>query len=237
VIEARGVGKYFGRRKVLGALDIKIDEGETVALMGPNGAGKTTLLRILATLSEPSTGEVFVDGRSSYEDPVMARKAIGFVGHSTYTYDDLTALENLRFYWRMYGLPAAEFQKVGPGLLGRVGLSHRVNDRASVFSKGMRQRLAIARALLHSPKVLLLDEPYSSLDQKGVDILSQVLAEERSRGCSILVVTHDLQRIGAVADRADILAGGRVAQSFDPAAIKRGDLEKSYRTITEGGIL
>jgi heme ABC exporter ATP-binding subunit CcmA len=237
MIEARSVSKHFGRRKVLSGLDIKIGEGETVALLGPNGAGKTTLLRILATLSEPSTGEVFVGGRSSYEDPVMARKAIGFVGHSTYTYDDLTALENLRFFWHMYGLPSAEFQRVGSELLGRVGLSHRVNDRAAVFSKGMRQRLAIARALLHSPKVLLLDEPYSSLDQKGVDILSQVLAEERSRGCSILVVTHDLQRIGAVADRADILAGGRVAQSFDPVAIKRGDLEKNYRTISEGGIL
>lgn len=237
MIEARSVSKHFGRRRVLSGLDIKIDEGETVALMGPNGAGKTTLLRILATLSEPSTGEVFVDGRSSYDDPIIARKAIGFVGHSTYTYDDLTALENLRFYWRMYGLPAAEFPRIGTELLGRVGLSHRVNDRAAVFSKGMRQRLAIARALLHSPKVLLLDEPYSSLDQKGVDILSQVLAEERSRGCSILVVTHDLQRISAVADRADILAGGRIAQSFDPASIRRGDLEKSYRTISEGGIL
>ena len=237
MIEARSVSKHFGRRKVLSGLDIKIDEGETVALMGPNGAGKTTLLRILATLSEPSTGEVFIGGRSSHEDPVMARKAIGFVGHSTYTYDDLTALENLRFYWHMYGMPGAEFQRVGPEMLARVGLSHRVNDRAAVFSKGMRQRLAIARALLHSPKVLLLDEPYSSLDQKGIDIMSQVLAEERSRGCSILVVTHDLQRISAVADRADILAGGRVAQSFDPAAIKRGDLEKNYRTVTEGGIL
>lgn len=237
MIEARSVSKHFGRRRVLSGLDIKIDEGETVALMGPNGAGKTTLLRILATLSEPSTGEVFVDGRSSYDDPIIARKAIGFVGHSTYTYDDLTALENLRFYWRMYGLPAAEFLRIGTELLARVGLSHRVNDRAAVFSKGMRQRLAIARALLHSPKVLLLDEPYSSLDQKGVDILSQVLAEERSRGCSILVVTHDLQRISAVADRADILAGGRIAQSFDPASIRRGDLEKSYRTISEGGIL
>lgn len=174
MIEAKEVSKHFGRRKVLNSLDLKVGDGEIVALMGPNGSGKTTLLRILATLATPSGGDVLLQGRSVYEDPVPARRSIGVVGHSTYTYDDLTALENLRFYWSMNGLPGAQFEDAGASMLRRVGLSHRMNDRAAVFSRGMRQRLAIARALIHSPKVLLLDEPFSSLDQKGVDILSQI---------------------------------------------------------------
>lgn len=236
MIEARGISKHFGRRKVLNSLDLSVGDSEIVALMGPNGSGKTTLLRILSTLTSPSGGDVLLQGVSVYEDPVLARKSIGVVGHSTYTYDDLTALENLRFYWTMNGLPASQFGDAGPALLRRVGLSHRMNDRAAVFSKGMRQRLAIARGLINSPKVLLLDEPFSSLDQKGVDILSQILLEERGKGTSILVVTHDIGRISALATRADVLAGGRIAQSFGSGEIGRGELDRSYRQAAEGGI-
>ena len=174
MIEARGISKAFGRRKVLDKIDLVVGDGEVVALMGPNGAGKTTLLRILATLLEPSSGDVVIQSVRVFDDPATARKAIGVIGHSPYVYDDLTALENLSFYWSMYGLPRAKFEDAGNAMLDRVGLSHRKHDRASVFSKGMRQRLAIARALLHSPDVLLLDEPFSSLDQKGVNMLSQI---------------------------------------------------------------
>ncbi len=236
MIEARGVSKHFGRRKVLSWLDIRVGDGEIVALMGPNGAGKTTLLRILATLLEPSSGQVIIGGGDAREDPIRTRRLVGVVGHSTYTYDDLTALENLRFFWSMNSMPRRDFQRAGIEMLRRVGLSHRMNDRASVFSRGMRQRLAIARALIHSPKVLLLDEPFSSLDQKGVDILTQILMEERSRGCSVLIVTHDVQRIAALADRADILQGGRIARSFDSSAIRRGDLDAGYRASSEAGV-
>lgn len=237
MIEARGVSKHFGRRKVLNSLDLKVGDGEIVALMGPNGSGKTTLLRILATLTMPSGGDVLLQGKSVYEDPVPARKSIGFVGHSTYTYDDLTALENLRFFWSMNDLPRAQFKDAGVSMLRRVGLSHRMNDRAAVFSKGMRQRLAIARALIHSPRILLLDEPFSSLDQKGVDILSQILLEERGNGRSILVVTHDIERISALADRAEVLLSGRITRSFSSDQIRQGELERSYRQASEGGIL
>ncbi|HEX9907191.1 MAG TPA: heme ABC exporter ATP-binding protein CcmA [Thermoplasmata archaeon] len=236
MIEARGVAKHFGRRKVLDGVDLKVGDGEIVALIGPNGAGKTTLIRILSTLLSPSSGDVLLGGQSVREDPSHFRRYIGVVGHSTYTYDDLTALENLRFFWSMNGLAAGDFDECGRGLLRRVGLAHRMNDRASVFSRGMRQRLAIARALIHSPKVLLMDEPFSSLDQKGVDIVHQLLLEERKRGCSILLVTHDLQRIHNLADRADVLDRGRVSRSFDAEAIRRGDLERGYETMSEGGI-
>jgi len=236
VIQARGVGKRFGRRKVLEGLDIDVGPGQIVALMGPNGSGKTTLLRILAALTSPTSGRVVVAGFDVSEEPISARRRIGLVGHSTYTYDDLTALENLRFYRSMYGRPQDGFDDAGRDLLRRVGLAHRMNDRASVLSRGMRQRLAIARALIHSPKVLLLDEPFSSLDQKGVDVLSQILQEERARGCSILVVTHDIDRVSALADRADLLVRGRISQSFDRSAIMSGQLLSAYRTSSEGGI-
>jgi heme ABC exporter ATP-binding subunit CcmA len=236
VIEAKGISKTFGRRRVLDKVDLVVGDGELVALMGPNGAGKTTLLRILATLLEPSAGDVIVQSVRLRDDPVTARKSIGVIGHSPYVYDDLTALENLSFYWSMYGLPRGKFEEAGPAMLGRVGLSHRMHDRTAVFSKGMRQRLAIARALLHSPNILLLDEPFSSLDQKGVDILSQILIEEKAKGRSILVVTHDVQRISSLADRADILTGGRVARSYDSRAIAKGELDSGYRSSIEGGV-
>ena len=236
MIEARAVTKRFGRRTVLNGLNLKIDDGEIVALMGPNGAGKTTLLRLMSTLAEPSGGDVLLGGKSVYDDPVIARRSIGVVGHSTYTYDDLTAMENLRFYWAMNGLPRKDFEATGKRLLQRVGLSHRMNDRVAVFSKGMRQRLAVARAILHSPKVLLLDEPFSSLDEKGNEVLSQILSEERSRGVSILIVTHDIQRISSLADRAEVLVRGKIERSFDRAAIARGELEAGYRASSEGVI-
>jgi heme ABC exporter ATP-binding subunit CcmA len=231
------VGKHFGRRTVLKGLDIKVSDGEIVALMGPNGAGKTTLLRILATLTEPSSGSVLLNEKDVHDDPVIARKAIGVVGHSTYTYDDMTALENLRFYWLMNGLPAKDFEGHGKRMLQRVGLAHRMNDRAAIFSKGMRQRLAVARALIHSPGILLLDEPFSSLDQKGVDILSQILTEERSKGCAIMIVTHDVQRIAALADRADILSSGRITRSFAAASIRGGELAQNYNASVQGDVV
>ena len=236
MIQARGIVKTFGRRKVLDKVDLVVGDGELVALMGPNGAGKTTLLRILATLLEPTAGDVVVKSFVLRDDPVAARKAIGVIGHSPYVYDDLTALENLSFFWSMYGLPRSDFEVSGPAILRRVGLSHRMHDRAGFFSKGMRQRLAIARALLHSPEILLLDEPFSSLDQKGVDLLSQILTDEKAKGKSILVVSHDVQRISTMADRAEILSGGRIARTYDSEAIRSGGLVSGYRSSNEGGI-
>lgn len=237
MIEARGVSKAFGRRTVLDKVDIKVSDGEIVALMGPNGAGKTTLLRVLATLLEPSAGEVLVQSRRVTDDPANSRRTMGVIGHSSYVYDDLTALENLAFYWSMYGLPRQDFKATSASILTRVGLSHRTHDRAAIFSKGMRQRLAIARSLLHSPQILLLDEPFSSLDQKGVDMLSQILGEERAKGRSILVITHDISRVSSLADRADILARGRIVRSFAKGILRTGEFESGYRASFEGGVI
>ncbi len=214
---------------------MQVNDGEIVALMGPNGAGKTTLLRILSTLISPSVGEVLVTGKNVYDDPVVARKQIGVVGHSTYAYDDLTAIENLRFHWLLHGLPSKEFEKKAVEMLRRVGLAHRMHDRTSVFSKGMRQRLAIARALISSPSVLLLDEPFSSLDQKGVEMLTQILTEERAAGRCILIVTHDALAIKSLADRAVVLSGGRISKIFDSDSVRSGEVPNGYKAVLEGG--
>lgn len=235
MIEARGIGKHFSRRTVLQDLDLKVSDGELVALLGSNGAGKTTLLRILGTLLSPSAGDVLIDDVSVFEDVALARRSIGMVGHSTYTYDDLTALENLRFYWLMNSMQRSSFDAIGKELLRRVGLSHRMNDRAAIFSRGMRQRLAIARSLIHSPKVLLYDEPFASLDQRGIDIVSQILTEERKKKRAIVVVTHDLASVSALADRALVLSKRRIAGSFDRHQIADGSLKSAYSEIVAEG--
>lgn len=209
-------------------------DGEIVALLGPNGAGKTTLLRILSTLTRPDKGEVLLDGLDIYEEPVDARKKLGVVGHSNYLYDDLSPIENLRFYWSMNSLPKEGFESTAEGVLGRLGIMHRMNDRVSVLSKGMRQRLAIARALIHSPKVLLLDEPYSSLDQKGVEILTAMLSEQRAKGVSVVIVTHDASRIAELADRVDVLLEGKICKTFARQDLAKNDFEQEYRASIEG---
>lgn len=231
MLEIKGISKSFGRRKVLDGLDMTVDSGQIVALMGPNGAGKTTLLRIVSTLTSPSSGDVLIDGESVFQDSVYARGSIGVVGHSTYIYDDLTPLENLKFYLSMNGIVGKGAEDLARSLLDRVGLTHRINDRSAVLSRGMRQRLAIARALSHSPKILLLDEPFSSLDQRGVEILTEMLENEREKGRSIIVITHEFSRITSLMDRADILIRGKIHRSFGSEELSNMDLRSSYREI------
>ena len=160
-IRVEGLGKTFGRRDVLRDVSFTVPRGGFLTLFGPNGAGKTTTLRLVATLLRPSTGSVAVAGHDLRDDPQPVRWAIGFISHEPLLYRDLTAEENLRFYADMYGL--ADPQRRIADLLERVELSHRRYDLTRTFSKGMLQRLAIARALLHKPCVLLLDEPHSGL--------------------------------------------------------------------------
>lgn len=236
MIEVKGIGKHFGKRKVLDSLDMSVANGEIVSLIGPNGAGKTTLLRIMSTLMRPSYGDIHIDGTSIFEEPSDARKNIGMVGHSTYTYDDLTTLENMKFYMAMNAISRSDFDRLAKPLLKRIGLFHRVNDRAAVLSRGMRQRLAIGRAIIHSPRVLLLDEPFSSLDQKGVDILMGILREEREKQRSILLVSHDIPLAASISDRVDILLGGKISDSI-PSKNRSGDeIASIYASALEGGI-
>ncbi|MBV8087885.1 MAG: heme ABC exporter ATP-binding protein CcmA [Chloroflexi bacterium] len=198
MIAARDLTKVFGRTSALRGIDLSLAPGERLAVIGPNGAGKTTLLRLLATLERPTSGSVLIDGAEGRR----SRARIGFVGHQTLLQPELTALENLAFYGRLYG--------VGPtrctALLTELGLSPRAHARASTLSRGQQQRLAIARALLHDPPVLLLDEPDTGLDADGLQLLETLLA---SKERTVVFSTHNRPWAAAVATRTLELEGGR----------------------------
>ena len=208
MIEIRGLAKTFGARKALAGLSLMVEPGEFVTLVGPNGAGKTTLLRVLAMLTRPSSGTVRVAGRDLAKAGDVVRRQIGFVSHRTLLYEDLTAEQNLRFYARMYELSEAtpRIQE----LLARVGLSTRRSDLVRTLSRGMQQRLAIARAMLHRPRLLLLDEPYAGLDPWAAQILTGLIQESVGEGGTVLLATHDLELGLALGQRVVVLARGRL---------------------------
>ncbi len=209
MIETYALRKSFGPRPVLRGVDLEVAPGECLALMGPNGAGKTTLMRILATLSKPTSGTVRVAGLPLPAAASDVRRRLGVVAHHTLLYTDLSATENLEFYARFYGLTHAQPRIAA--VLEQVGLTSRRHDLVRTFSRGMQQRLAIGRALLHDPEVLMFDEPYTGLDPHAADMLDDVLRGARASGRTMLVTTHDLARALALADRVAILARGVIA--------------------------
>ena len=219
--------KRFGLKTVLRGLDFRVEPGEFVALLGPNGAGKTTFLRILASLSRPTLGEVFIAG---YRLPAQAgpvRRRLGVVSHLPLLYGDLTAEENLRFYGRMYGVPELN-RRIGE-VLELVGLAGRRRDLVRTFSRGMQQRLAIGRAVLHDPEVMLFDEPHTGLDQDACNMLDNVLREVASRGRTVVMTSHDLARTADLASRFDVLSRGSIAASTHRDEIEPNQLLAYYR--------
>jgi len=224
MIRVRNLSKSFGRRPVLTDLDLDVAEGDCLALLGPNGAGKTTLLRIIAALSKPASGSVRVAGVDLRQDPISARKQIGFLSHQPLLYGDLSAEENLMFYARMYDVhnPRRRIQE----LLTQVGLASYRHDPVRTFSRGMTQRLAIARAFLHDPSVLLLDEPYTGLDRQAAAMLDRVLHAVGLHARTVILTTHELEHAWRVSNRAALLVGGRIVygqtrDARDPAAFRR----------------
>jgi heme exporter protein A len=226
-IAVRGIRVAFGATIVLRGIDLTVPWGARLALLGPNGAGKSSLLRILATLARPTAGSVRIAEQDALAAPLAVRRAIGVVAHQTYLYDELTARENLRFYGALYDLPALDARIAE--LLDRVGLTAQRNARAATLSRGQQQRLTIARALLHDPPILLLDEPDTGLDLAAFGLLEGLLrAEERT----VLLTTHNLRQATRLCDRYAILNGGRLVTS---APLTRGDdatLEERYRQAT-----
>ena len=209
LITVEKLDKTFSARWALRSVSFRVVPGEIVALVGPNGAGKTTLLRILATLARPDSGDILIGKIPLGQHANTARAAIGFVGHQTFMYDDLTAEENLRFFARLYDLPdiPERVRKVA----ARVGIEHRLGDITRTLSRGLQQRLTLARMLLHEPVVLLLDEPYTGLDKTAADLLDDIMLEAKKEGRGILFSTHDLERGLAVCDRALVMKAGRLA--------------------------
>ncbi len=209
MIQIRSLSKSFGMKPVLNNIDLSIEPGEFVALLGANGSGKTTLLRIVATLSRPNSGEVQVGRLSLPTHAYAVRQLVGVVSHQPLLYGELTAEENLRFYARMYGLGAAEARITT--VLAQVNLEQRQHDLVRTFSRGMQQLLAIARATLHQPKVLLFDEPHTGLDQDAAKMLDDVLRSVAAVGRTVLMTTHDLARGLELSDRVAILSRGKIA--------------------------
>jgi len=238
MIEVRGLVKSFGSKVALDGVDLDVAEGEFMTLVGPNGAGKTTLIRILATLTKPTQGSVRVAGYDLAKEGAEVRRRIGLASHQTLLYDDLSAEENLRFYGRMYEVPDLEERITA--LLQRVGLEHRRHDLVRTFSRGMQQRLALARALLHDPAILLLDEPYTGLDQQAAEVLREVLPpplspltlggkKGRVRARTVLMTTHNLERGLELCDRAAILVNGRIVHQADRSQLDVATFREAYR--------
>jgi heme exporter protein A len=215
-IVAEGLRREFGGIPVLAGIDLTVDAGELVVLLGANGAGKTTLLRVLATLLRPSGGTLRLFGEDASQRPPAARRRVGHVGHESACYPDLTGRENLRFYAELHGVPDPESRITE--LLRWAGLEEAARRAVRVYSRGMVQRLALARALLHGPELLLLDEPFSGLDPSASARLQSLLAELRRSGHAIVLSTHDVERVAAIATRVAILHRGRIAWTRDGAA-------------------
>lgn len=210
-VTATDVGRHFGRRKALAQISFTSRAGDIVGLLGPNGAGKSTLLAILATLLAPSTGQVVYGGHSAHTAGADLRSRLGLLGHDLYLYPELTARENLFFFARLYGLNDAVSRVEAS--LARAGLADRADDQVSAFSRGMRQRLALERALVHGPRLLLLDEPFTGLDQASAAALVTRLKGLQDEGCLIILATHDLDVAEGLLSRVLYLRNGRMVRA------------------------
>ncbi|MGH9749086.1 MAG: ABC transporter ATP-binding protein [Candidatus Polarisedimenticolia bacterium] len=234
-IRARRLTRLFGPIPALEGVDLEVPRGGCVAILGLNGAGKSTLLRLCATLLRPSGGGLAILGGDAGADPQALRRRIGYLSHRTFLHDHLTGFENLQFYARLYGLTAP--REAARGGLARAGLADRGDDLVGTYSRGMQQRLAIARALLHRPDLILLDEPFTGLDRDAAGRLERLLREEKHAGRTILLATHDLGPVVRLADRVVILAAGRIAADRPAAGLDAAGLDAllAERSAAPGG--
>ena len=225
--------KSYGLKPILRQVALHVQQGERVALLGANGAGKTTLLRIIAGLTKPDRGSVQIAGLDVVEDAQETRQLVGFVAHQPYLYEELTALENLLFFGKMYCVPNA--RKHADELLAQVGMEMRARERVGNFSRGQIQRIAWARALLHTPSLLLLDEPDTGLDTEGVALIEQLLNAHTQRGGTILFTTHQIERAHQLGDRCVTLANGRIEaeeeNGRDTSVPTGGSIETTHVTM------
>ncbi|MBE2184682.1 MAG: heme ABC exporter ATP-binding protein CcmA [Anaerolineae bacterium] len=224
LIETEDLTKSFGYVPVIKRLTLKIERGECVALLGANGSGKSTLLRMLSSLSKATGGVIRIGGWELPREATSIRAQIGMVAHKPLLYENLTAAENLQFFGRLYHLDPVKNKIRADILLEQVGLARRANDLVRTFSRGMQQRLSIVRALLHDPDILLLDEPHTGLDQRGVMLLNELIMAARAEGRTILMATHEFNHAALLATRILILERGsmildRPAADLDSAQL------------------
>ena len=228
-IEARGVEKRFGRAVALRGIDLRVEQGSSLAILGPNGAGKSTLLGIMAGLARPTSGSLEVCGERANRPSARAR--VGYIGHATFLYPELTARENLLFAARLHGVrdPRARVE----ALLEEEGLLAIAQRPTGGFSRGMAQRVAIARGLVHDPSVLLLDEPFTGLDRPAAERLAKQLGRLRGDGRTLVLVTHDVELAPTLADAAIVLSNGRVVHRAGGGPLDVDGLERAYLAATD----
>ena len=224
-LTAEGVSRHFGRRRAVSRISFQAASGSILGLLGPNGAGKSTMLAMLATLLRPSEGQIHYGAHTSRHAGAALRRAIGILGHDLFLYPELTARENLAFFAALYG--AADSHAAAGAALAHAGLSDRAGDPVSSFSRGMRQRVALERALIHRPRLVLLDEPFTGLDDASAAALVTRLRGLRTDGAIVVLATHDLDLAEGLLDHAMFLRDGRAVEN-----VARPDaLRSTYRSI------
>ncbi len=226
MIHVRELTRSYGPIYALRGVDLDVASGESVTILGPNGAGKTTLLRILATLLNPSSGEAQIDGKDLSTNSCDIRARLGFASHRSLIYDNLTVEENLIFYGKLYRVPGLAVRT--EDLLRTVGLLSRRRSRAGTLSRGMQQRLSLARAIIHKPDLVLLDEPYAGLDQESAEMLELLLNAVRGEARTVIMTTHNLERGLGRSDRVVILTKGRVVFEAPSSSLTLQQLRESY---------
>lgn len=233
VIEIENLVKAYGFLPVLKKFNLTIHHGEFIGLLGPNGSGKSTLLRLIAGLSKPTAGVIRVGGWQIPEEAAAVRSQIGMVSHKALLYDNLTATENLAFFATLYDVPRSDQADRIPALLERVGLKKRADSLVRTFSRGMQQRLSIARALLNDPAVLLFDEPYSGLDQDAASVLDVLLKDAHADGRTIIMSSHALEKASRLTERIIILNRGQIGHDDTNSNHNPVELAALYTQVTQ----
>jgi heme exporter protein A len=232
MIEIKKLTKQADNKLILRGVDLSIKKGETVAILGPNGAGKSTLLKVLATLIKPTSGLIKVNGMDLKKNHIQIKKIMGYLPHSSLLYDHYSPLENLIFFGNIYGVKNVEQRAVE--LVKEVGLSFFLNEPVKNFSRGMIQRIAIARAIVHEPEILLLDEPHTGLDQGAISILNNVILSMKEKGTTTLMVTHDFKQAAEICDRIIIVKHGKIVDDFRIENQNLGFVSEKYEQLVEG---
>lgn len=229
VLEVSQLRKRLSGKEILTEIDFKLKSGEILSIFGPNGAGKTTLLNLLSTVTTSTAGSIEIMGQDIKKDSINLKRQVGLISHETFLYDKLTAYENLNFYGEMYGL--SELDDKISTVIKEVGLHFCLHDLVATFSRGMKQRLAIARAILHLPELLLLDEPYTGLDQSAIEMLNTIITKLNQQGRSLVTVTHNLQQGLNISDKFLILFDGQIRFAAESQDFTITELEEKYRQV------
>lgn len=233
MLELRNMTKLLGDKLVLRNITLTLEKGEILAVIGPNGAGKSTFFKCTVGLLQPTSGDILLNGKIVKKNSAEIKQKIGFLGHESFLYNNLSPLENLKFYGKLYKVK--DLDRKANELLKEVGLFLFRDIPIRSFSRGMMQRLAIARVLLPDPDILMLDEPHTGLDQEAVALLNQIIKQKRVSGTSILIISHDFEQVHALADRVAVLKKGKIISTRQlNTKISLQEMKQWYETEVSG---